>query len=155
MTEDFHTPVRPENEALRESRHSNYKAQCKQRWHSGCLRDAKVNWHDFEEIRETLVEAMRQFKRNPGQEDLNGKFHNPDYSLTNFLWNLQAAIEPDRSCLHPLLDFEEHHQKCFLRRGLIIYCSQILRESEAGKGTITPALPFCPETTGEQLAPPF
>ena len=30
-----------------------------------------------------------------------------------------------------LLDFEEHHQKCFLRRGLFFYAELMLREIEA------------------------
>jgi hypothetical protein len=73
---------------------------------------------------------MSRYHRDPVQEDQSGKCHNPDGTLTAFLWQLQLAIQPDRSCLSPLLDFCEHYQRVFLGRGLIIYCSMILRELE-------------------------
>ena len=110
-----------------------YVAECEQRWHGPALRDARSNWQDFEELRDTLLEAMREYKRNPGQKDLSGKYHNPDTTLTSFLWKLQETLQPDKSCLYPLIDFEENYQRCFLRRGLIIYCSGLLREIETPK----------------------
>lgn len=64
-------------------------------------------------------------------EDVSGKCHNPDGTLTALLWKMQEAWQPDKSCLYPLLDFCEHYQRVFLRRGLVIYCSMLLRLIEA------------------------
>lgn len=110
---------------------AKYAEECEKRWAGWALRDAKANWSKFREIHPTLLEAMRQFRRDPFMTDMNDKCHNEDGTLTAFLWKLQVALEPDRSCLHPLLDFEETFQKVFLKRGLIIYCSLILRQLEA------------------------
>jgi hypothetical protein len=107
-----------------------YVAQCRLRWHGQYLRDAIHNWHYWEGMRDTLVEAMREFHRNPGQVDINGTWHNPNGTLTSFLWKLQTTIQPDRSRLAPFLDFNDDSQTCFLRRGLIFYCTLILRELE-------------------------
>lgn len=98
-----------------------YIDKCKERWHGVHLADAAQNWFGFEKIKTDLTEAMKEYKRNPGQKDLTGKYHNPDYTLTNFLWKLQSTLQPDKGRLDPLIDFEEHFQKCFLRRGLIIF----------------------------------
>jgi hypothetical protein len=110
---------------------SKYIELCRQRWSGIYYSDANRNWHDFEEINEDLVDGMREFRRNPTQEDIFGRHHNETGSLNGFLWNLQVALEPDRSCLRPLLDFNDDSQTVFLRRGLIAYCTLILRELEA------------------------
>lgn len=110
---------------------AHYVAECEKRWFGPALADARRNWRDFHELKPTLVAALREYRRDPMQEDISGKCLNPDGTLTAFLWRLQESLEPNRSCLHPLLDFEERHQKIFLRRGLIIYCTMLLRELEA------------------------
>jgi hypothetical protein len=51
-------------------------------------------------------------------------------TLTSMVWVMQTAIEPDQSHLHPCLDFEEHFQKIFIRRGLMIYLTLLLKEIE-------------------------
>jgi hypothetical protein len=79
-------------------------------------------------------------------QDLNGVCHNPDNRLSSFLWQLQAGLQPNHQRLDPLLDFEEHFQKVFLRRGLIIYCTTILDEIEQG-GTETGPLVELMEAT--------
>ena len=107
-----------------------YNKRCAQRWYGFALREALSDWNTWREMHEYLEEAMRQFLRNSGQVDQNGKYHNPSHSLRGFLWNCQAALQPSRSRLDPFLDFEEHYQKIFLRRGLIIYCEGILNELE-------------------------
>lgn len=109
---------------------NHYTAECEKRWGGAALADARRNFRDFEEIQHLLVEPLRSYRRDPFQEDIAGKHHNPDGTLTAFLWKLQSAITPDRSCLYPLLDFEEYFQKVFLRRGLIIYCVMLLRAIE-------------------------
>lgn len=107
-----------------------YIEKCKQRWSGEFLRDAKQNWHAFQELKVKLVEELKSYRENPFQKDSAGKCHNPNGTLTDFLWNLQSAWQPDKSRFDPFIDFEEHFQKCFLRRGLIIFCSMILRELE-------------------------
>ncbi len=108
-----------------------YALHCNQRWGGPALADAKRNWTHFQSIHAQLVEAMRAYRRDPFQEDVVGRKHNADGTLTAFLWNLQTALAPAESSLFPLLDFEEHFQRVFLRRGLLIYCSMLLREIEA------------------------
>lgn len=105
---------------------AQYREKCGERWYGEALRDALHNWHEWEDMRDYLVDAIRQYLRNPFQRDLGDKFYNPDGTLTKFLWHCQEALQPDRSRLNPLLDFEEHYQKIFLKRGLIIYCGDIL-----------------------------
>jgi hypothetical protein len=53
---------------------------------------------------------------------------------------VQAAWQPDRSRLDPLLDFEEHYQKVFLRRGLVIYCELLLDELKPKRPVAHPEL---------------
>ena len=92
------------------------------------------NFADFEPLKPTLLEALHDLRRDPFLKDLAGKFHNSEGTISGMLWNLQTNLNPDRSSLWPLLDFEEHHQKVFLRRGLVVYCGILLdelkRESE-------------------------
>ncbi len=95
-----------------------YAEQCRRRWSGDALRDALGNWKNWQELRPTLNAGMRLYREQ-------------DKSLTDFLWHFQAEITPDRSNLWPLIDFCEHYQKVHLRRGLIIYCSQILRVLES------------------------
>lgn len=91
-----------------------YREQCRQRWSGDALRDALGNWSHWQELRPTLNAGMRVYRLQ-------------DKSLTDFLWEFQFEITPDRSNLFPLLDFCDHYQRCHLGRGLIFYCSQILR----------------------------
>lgn len=109
---------------------AKYLEDCRGRWSGIHFADARRNWDDFQSIKADLLAALKDFKRNPFLPDLTGKCHNPNGTLTAMLWNLQSNLETDRSCLYPLLDFEENFQKVFLRRGLIIYCAQVLRELE-------------------------
>ena len=108
----------------------NYKEKCRQRWYGAALFDSIENWKRWEENKEYLIEAMRHFVHNPFQSDGN-KCYNSDGSLYSFLWNCQAAIQPDKRRLDPFLDFEEYYQKVFLRRGLIIYCEGLIEEIES------------------------
>lgn len=109
-----------------------YVAECAQRWHGPALADARRNWRDFEELKPALAAWLRSYHLDPFQEHISGVKLNPEGTLTAFLWTLQERLQPNRSCLHPFLDFEERHQKIFLRRGLLIYCAQILRQLAGG-----------------------
>lgn len=114
-----------------------YRRQCELRWSYRAIHNARGNWSHFEELKPQLLEALRAFQKDPLQVDLSGKSHNPDGTLTSFLWSLQTALQPDKSRLHPLLDFCDHYQKVHLRRGLVIYCGLLLR----GLRTVAPADP--------------
>lgn len=103
-----------------------YVNRCRQRWHGFALRDALSNYATYKKHHDYLIEAMREYLKNPGQHDGAEKWYNPSGNLTSFLWNCQKAINP--SGLYPFLDFEEHFQKVFLRRGLLIYCELILNQ---------------------------
>lgn len=111
-----------------------YINECKNRWHGAALQDARRNWNRWEELRSQLLDSMRDFKRNPTLFD-GRKHHNPDGTLTAYLWKLQDAYQADKSRLDPFIDFEEHFQKVFLRRGLVIYCTGLLREIETPEPT--------------------
>lgn len=122
-----------------------YKERCRVRWSREAYRDAMHNWCDFQELHATLEKHLREFVENPMLKYGEDKFYNPDGTLSSFLYHLQTVIQPDRSYLSPLLDFEEHYQTVFLRRGLVFYCEQILDDIRIGK---TPAV----ETNQQQLA---
>lgn len=126
---DIETPETDASQPITVDR-AVYRERCDARWGGMALRNARGNWHTWAEIHDNLESAMRTFARNPQMEDLTGKAHNPAGTLTDFLWKLQSAIEPNQSCLYPLLDFEEHFQRVFLRRGLIVYCTLILEALE-------------------------
>lgn len=113
-----------------------YESECDKRWYGVALSDALHNWNQWEEMREYLVEVMRQYRHNSGQVDMSGKYHNPDHSLSGFMWNCQLTFDPTQTHLNPFLDFEEHYQKIFLRRGLLIYCGGILDELKAECATL-------------------
>lgn len=107
-----------------------YIEKCKRRWYGVALKDAFHNWKTWKEMDEYLRDAMQQYIRNTGQVDARGEYHNPDHSLSGFLWNCQEALQKRKSNLYPFIDFEEHYQRFFLRRGLLIYCELILNELE-------------------------
>ena len=99
---------------------ANYKAACKERYAGFLLRDALANWADFEERREDFTAWMNHYRRDP-RLTIGAKEHNPTGSLKALVWVMQTALEPDTSCLFPCLDFADHHQAVFIRRGLLIY----------------------------------
>lgn len=109
---------------------AEYLVLCRARWDGWCLADARRNFADFVEIHDQLVEAMKSFHHDPLQRDINDKCLNPGGTLTAFLWKLQSAIEENKSSLYPLMDFNESSQTVFLRRGLIAYCTLVLRNLE-------------------------
>ncbi len=108
----------------------DYVERVGRRWYGPALADAKRNFGHFDGMRGDLVDALKCFVRNPTLQDVFDKHHNPRGTLTGFLWRLQEVMQEDRSCLHPLLDFEERHQRVFLRRGLLDYCILLLEELE-------------------------
>ena len=108
----------------------NYVAECEKRYGGWTLQDALDNWFDFEERREVFGQWCDHFRRDP-QLRVGPKAHNPAGTLTGMVWVMQSALDPDRSCLHPCLDFEEHFQVFFIRRGLMAYLTLLLRESLA------------------------
>ena len=116
---------------------ATYKEECEKRWHGECLRDALANWKQWQEIHAELLEAMRSYKRNPGMVDMAGTWH-ADGSLTDFVWKMQSAWQPNKSRLDPFLDFCDHYQRVFLRRGLLIYCGMLLRSIEANAEVCQP-----------------
>jgi len=111
--------------------YKEYKTKCEQRWYGIALHDALHNWKEWQEHKDYLTDAMKQYIHNPFQKDsLGEKYYNPEGTLTKFLWNCQEAIQPSKQRLDPFLDFEEHYQKIFLKRGLIIYCEALIDEIE-------------------------
>ena len=115
-----------------------YRQACRMRWDGEALRDAVGNWKHWKSINQELREAMRQFKRNPCMTDLNGMDH-ANGTLTDYLWKLQSAMQPDPCRLDPLIDFCEHYQKCHLRRGMLIYCTMLLKSFEENAEAIRSA----------------
>lgn len=107
-----------------------YMAECEKRWSGPALQDARSNWSFFKELGDDLIESLRVYASNPFLADVAGREHNPTGRLADFLWSQQAAWNPDRRSLYPFLDFEERHQKVFLKRGLLIFCEMILRQLE-------------------------
>lgn len=72
-----------------------------------------------------------QYRRDQWQKDMTGKRHNKSGSLDDYIFMMQSAEQKDSKRLDPFLDFEERHQKVFLRRGLKIYCELIFEELDA------------------------
>lgn len=103
-----------------------YLELCRRRWSGPALADAQRNWRAWDDLRDTLEPALRRFNRDSFFEDCEGTCHNASGTLSGFLWMLQESLQESASHLHPFLDFEEHHQKVFLRRGLRIYCGLML-----------------------------
>ncbi len=107
----------------------NYRASCHERWHGVPLLNALDDWEDYQEHRATFTAWCEHYKRDP-QMFVGQKAHNPEGTLSSMVWVMQTAIEPDQSRLHPCLDFEEHFQTVFIRRGLLIYLTLLLKELE-------------------------
>lgn len=99
------------------ARRDEYIAACRQRWMGEQLDNAFRNFWAYQRMHRKLRAAMPEFRR----------CHR---SLHSFLWDLQERWNPDRSRLDPLLDFCDHYQRVFLRRGLIIYCQMLLNDSQ-------------------------
>ncbi|MFA5263230.1 MAG: hypothetical protein WC378_05345 [Opitutaceae bacterium] len=97
-----------------------YFDRCRMRHEGICFENAAENWHLFSGLRKYRLEPiLRAYKRDSGLQDVTGRFRNPDHTLSSALW---AYIDILPGCL----DFEEHYQKAFLARGLVIYCSLLL-----------------------------
>ncbi len=109
-----------------------YIEKCERRWHGECLSDARRNWNLFHGHHEELTAILLPYLRDPGVQDVHGKFHNPDYTLTSWLWKCSEADEN-----RWIWDFCEHYQTCHLRRGLIAYCEQLLRDMETPAPNLT------------------
>ena len=103
-----------------------YIDECAMRWDGECLRDARRNWQLFEEHYDELVAILTPYLRDSGVQDIAGKYHNPDHTLTSWLWTCSNAEGNGWTW-----DFCEHYQKCHLRRGLIAYAKQVIRELQA------------------------
>lgn len=107
------------------------------RWTGDALRDARANLQGFQAHHEDIVAILRPYFADPGCVDLSGKFHNPDYALSSWLW--ACSNHPDN---HWIWDFCEHYQRCHLRRGLLFYCEQILRSWECWRELKQEELPL-------------
>ncbi len=94
------------------------------------LRDARRNWHVFEEVREDLLEWVKLYHRDSWL-NVGEKCHSADGTLTGLGWLAGRN-------LHQLIDFEENLQTCFLRRGLVSYLKLLLRDVEAAGIEVVP-----------------
>lgn len=98
-----------------------YMADVALRWHSEPLNNARRNWRTFQDHHDELCAILVPYVRDDCVEDMSGKCHNPDGTLTAWLWkNCEGESNPW------IWDFCEHYQKVHLRRGIIQYCKQIL-----------------------------
>ena len=122
--------VPPRRKVLPICTRSSYAVSVKKRWSGFARTNALNNWREFEEHKATFQSWCAHYKRDP-QMWVGQKAHNPEGALTSMVWVMQVAIQPDRSCLWPCLDFEEHFQSVFIRRGLLIYLTLLLKEMEA------------------------
>lgn len=136
QTDQFELPQMPPRDESRRRRErkvictrANYVESCRLRYHGQFLRDAVDNWGDYEEQRETFDSWIQHYSRDPYLR-VGDKSHNPQGTLTEMIWLMQTAINPDRSCLFPCLDFNDHHQSVHIRRGLIQYLTLLLKEIE-------------------------
>jgi len=111
--------------------HEHYLKECAQRWHGPALADARRNWSLWQQWRPVLTQHLVNFRRDPWLKGEGDTCANRNGTLTGYLWELQRIVQPDPARLDPFIDFEDRHQKCFLRRGLVIYCTQILRLLES------------------------
>ncbi len=100
-----------------------YLLECEARWSGPALMNARLNWRIFEENYEAIVGVLTPYLRDNMCEDLTGKMHNPEGTLTAWLWKVSDQKEN-----WWVWDFCEHYQKCHLRRGLIAYCKQVIAE---------------------------
>lgn len=94
------------------------------RWDGEAFLDAVKNWIVFEDHHEDIVGILAPYLRDCWVSGVGGEMHNPEGTLTAWLWKCSAA--------HSFIwDFCEHYQRAHLRRGLIAYCKQVIREIEA------------------------
>ena len=111
---------------------ANYKASVKERYGGKprwCIQDALDNWFDFEEHRDQFIAWTEHYHLDPWFM-VGDKCHNPRGTLSAMVDLMQVAIQPDRSYLHPCLDFNEDSQTVFIRRGLLCYLTLLLKEIE-------------------------
>jgi hypothetical protein len=114
-----------------------YLAAVSARWSGAQLRDARANWRMFEERREELEALVTAYRRDNWQKDLAGKCHNSPGSLAGMCW-LYAGNAPD----FLYVDFEEHFQTFFLRRGILAYLKLLCEAREAAAAAPEPTLPL-------------
>lgn len=98
-----------------------YVDACRKRWSGIHLNDAVGNWRTWRKWHEALEKALPRYVGGEAP------------TLTEFIWKLHGKVQPDKASLYPFLDFEEHFQTVFVRRGLLIYCGMILRQQEERK----------------------
>lgn len=110
----------------------NYREAVELRWARAALQDALMNWQLFEEHREKLAAWVEHYRRDC-QFQVGEKRHNPTGTLTGMAWLMAHSVAEQtagKGSLGPFIDFEEHFQRCFLRRGLLIYLTLLLKERE-------------------------
>jgi hypothetical protein len=100
----------------------NYRKQVEQRWGGWSLQDALRNWHFFEEHKEALIGWLEHYRRDRWFS-VGEKCHNSSGTLTGMVWLASKQLPG-------LIDFEEHFQACFPRRGVIAYLTLLLQERE-------------------------
>lgn len=110
---------------------NHYLTECAQRWHGPALADAQRNWIHWQRWRPVLTQHLINFRRDPWLKSEGETCANRDGTLTGYIWELQKIVQPDPARIDPFIDFEDRYQKCFLRRGLVIYCTMILRLLES------------------------
>lgn len=116
-------PASPPAPAAPKRDRAEYLEECKRRWYGRPLANAAANWTLFEQHRLQLIAILQPYLKDSGVQDEAGNYRNPDYTLTSWLWT--------NSNEHWWIwDFCDHYQRCHLRRGLIAYCKQIIRELE-------------------------
>ena len=103
-----------------------YKDKCAFRWEGHCLQDARSNWALFAKHHADLVEILRPYLADCYCPDLTGASQNPEGTLSAWLWKCS-----DDMAKSWIWDFCAHYQKCHLRRGLLIYCEQLINELKA------------------------
>jgi len=110
---------------------ANYNERIEQRWHGPALGDARRNWHIFVQYRDKFVPWVELFDRDCWLK-VGEKMHNPEGTVRSLAWLLAETIATEeageKGTLGPLLDFEDHFQKVFLRRGFQIYLELLLEE---------------------------
>ncbi len=80
----------------------------------------------FEELHADIEAIVRVYLHDCWVKDISGKCHNPDGTLSGWLWKCAEA--------HSFIwDFCTHYQTGHLSRGLIAYCKMVIVEIKAAQ----------------------
>lgn len=126
---------------------AEYRTAVDVRWDRDARADARRNRHLFTEHHDALAAWCERYHRDNWFQ-VGDKYHNSEGTVKGMLW--LAAGNHD---MRWLIDFCDHHQTCFLRRGAVAYCVLLIKRLEQPAPHDPAQMELIPQTSMKTAQP--